>query len=77
MVAGGQACDTMGASFQAGASVVGAGFDLSLKGMDADIDVKAITSVVRTHLETAQAEQATTVPDRISNSHHHFEVLHE
>jgi len=62
MVTGGQTCESMGASFQAGAVMVGTGFDLTLKGMGQEPEVAQIAEITRTYLDTAQAEQAKAFP---------------
>lgn len=63
VVTGGQTLETMDASFEAGAVMVGSGFDLTLRGCSSDSSVKEIEKVTRTYLESAQAARAAAWPE--------------
>lgn len=63
LVTGGQTPETMGATFQAGAVMVGTGFDLTMKGLDADASVEQITEIVKTYVAAAKQARAAAWPE--------------
>lgn len=63
LVTGGQTVDKLAATFEAGAALVGSGFDLTLKGRDANIGVAEIAEVVREYVSAAQEARAAVWPE--------------
>ncbi len=63
MVTGGQTLDTIPAAFEAGALMIGTGFDLTLKGRDPDITADEIRVVVENYLRVTQEARAKAWPE--------------
>jgi 2-keto-3-deoxy-6-phosphogluconate aldolase len=63
IVTGGQTPATIPATIQAGAMMIGTGFDLTLKGQPADVGVPKITEVMKQYLQVSQQARAQTWPD--------------
>ncbi len=62
MVTGGMNETMIPEAFEAGAAVVGAGFDLILKGLDPDAPVRRIAETLRKHVDVAQEAQSRRWP---------------
>ena len=63
VVTGGQMPETMAETFKAGAAMVGTGFDLTMKGLDADVSTERITEIVKTYVAAAQSARAAAWPE--------------
>ncbi len=62
-VSGGQVPGVIEKTFAAGAVVVGTGFDVLLKGRDANISVKEIAVEIRKYIDSAQAGRKAAWPE--------------
>lgn len=62
-VTGGQTPEVIPATFQAGAVMVGTGFDLTMKGLPADTGVAKIAEIVRHYLQVSQTARAQAWPE--------------
>lgn len=62
-VTGGQSLQILPATYEAGAALIGAGFDVMFKGLPADTDARTMAGIVRQYLVTAQDTRAKVWPD--------------
>ena len=63
LVTGGQTLDAIPSTFEAGAVMVGSGFDLTLKGMPGNVSVDEIRQVVERYLHVSREARAEAWPE--------------
>jgi 2-keto-3-deoxy-6-phosphogluconate aldolase len=68
MVTGGMTCQQIPAAIEAGAVLVGAGFDLTLKGHTKDVDPKTIASVLKEYQAVVKKARTACYPQLAANS---------